>query len=148
MEITISEFADAARRITLVARLDLLGAEKIDLPLAAAAGARGILVIDMMGVDYIASIGIRHLVMAAKTVVRGSGRLVLLNPTPMVTEVLRIADFGELLPIVRSEARHALFAPRLTEHFRRRCHTMATPRSSFFARHSENNHVPIPQRSP
>jgi len=60
-------------------------------------------VVDLGGVDFIASIGIRHLVMAAKTVARGTGKLVLLAPNPMVTEILVIAGLDQLLPIVRSE---------------------------------------------
>ncbi len=108
MEITVSDLAGtaspgAAKKVTLVGRLDILGAEKIGLPLAAVAGARGNVVIDMVGVDFIASIGIRHLVMAAKAVARGSGKLVLLDPNPMVTEVLVVAGLDQLLPIVRSE---------------------------------------------
>jgi anti-anti-sigma factor len=104
MEITVSDFGDTARKVTLVGRLDIVGAEQIGAPLAAAAGSRSNIVIDMGGVDFIASIGIRHLVMAAKAVSRSAGKLVLLDPTPMVTEVLVIAGLDRLLPIVRSEA--------------------------------------------
>jgi anti-anti-sigma factor len=108
MKITISEFGDigskiTGTKITLVGKLDIAGAETVDLPLAAAAGTRRHIVIDMVGVDFIASIGIHHLVMAAKTVARGSGKLVLLDPSPMVTDVLVTAGLGDFLPIVRSE---------------------------------------------
>jgi anti-anti-sigma factor len=104
MEIIIADLGQTTKKVTLVGRLDIMGAEKIGLPLAAAAGSRGNIVVDMIGVDFIASIGIRHLVMAAKAVARGSGKLVLLDPTPMVTEVLVVAGLAQLLPIVRSEA--------------------------------------------
>jgi anti-anti-sigma factor len=111
MEIVISNAGDTVKRVTLVGKLDIAGAERIGLPLAAAAGSRTNLIIDMTGVVFIASIGIRHLVMAAKTVTRGAGKLVLLDPTPMVTEVLTISGLNELLPIVRSEAEaETLFA--------------------------------------
>jgi anti-anti-sigma factor len=103
MEITITDFGDTVKKVTLVGKLDIMGAEQIGLPLAAVAGSRSNLVIDMIGVDFIASIGIRHLVMAAKTVARGDGKLVLLAPNPMVTEILVIAGLDQLLPIVRSE---------------------------------------------
>jgi anti-anti-sigma factor len=103
MQITISDFGDAIKRVTLVGKLDIMGAEAIGLPLAAVAGSRGHIVVDMTGVDFIASIGIRHLVMAAKAVARGAGKLVLLGPTPMVTEVLVVSGLEQLLPIVRSE---------------------------------------------
>lgn len=104
MEITILDMGEMVKRVTLVGKLDIDGAERIGLPLAAAAGSRANLMIDMTGVVFIASIGIRHLVMAAKTVSRRSGKLVLLDPTPAVTEVLTVAGLDTLLPIVRSEA--------------------------------------------
>lgn len=103
MQITVSEFSDVGKRVTLVGKLDVAGAEKIELPLAAVAGTRQNVVVDMVGVDFIASIGIRHLVLAAKTVLRGDGRFLLLNPTPLVSEVLTTAGLEQLLPIVRSE---------------------------------------------
>jgi anti-anti-sigma factor len=110
MKISISEFGSVGKKITLVGKLDIAGAATIDLPLATVAGTRTSIVIDMIGVDFIASIGIRHLVMAAKAVARGSGKLVLLDPTPPVTEVLVTAGLDDFLPIVRSEdeARAAL----------------------------------------
>jgi anti-anti-sigma factor len=103
MEITVSDFGDAGKRVTLVGRLDILGAEKIDLPLAVVAGSRTNVVVDMGGVDFIASIGIRHLVLAAKTVARNSRTLVLLNPKPLVSDVLITSGLQTILPIVRGE---------------------------------------------
>lgn len=103
MEIIISEFDDASRRVTLIGKLDIAGAGKIELPLATVAGSRKNVVIDMVGVDFIASIGIRHLVMAARTVSRANGKFLLFNPTPLVTEVLVTAGLEQMLPIVRSE---------------------------------------------
>ena len=103
MQITISEFGAVGTKVTLVGKLDIRGAEEIEIPLATVAGTRQSVVVDMVGVDFIASIGIRHLVLAAKAVARGAGKLVLLNPTPLVTEVLVTAGLEPLLPIVRSE---------------------------------------------
>jgi len=103
MDITISEFGNIGKKVTLIGKLDIRGAEDIELPLATVAGTRQSIVVDMMGVDFIASIGIRHLVLAAKAVARGDGKFLLLNPTPLVTEVLMTAGLQQLLPIVRSE---------------------------------------------
>ena len=61
MEIIVTDFGELGKLVTLAGRLDILGAEKIDLPLAVVAGSRTSIVIDMGGVDFIASIGIRHL---------------------------------------------------------------------------------------
>jgi anti-sigma B factor antagonist len=104
MEITVLDIGDGTKKVTLVGKLDIMGAAKIELPLAAAAGSRSNIVVDMTRVDFVASIGLRHLVMAAKTVARGAGKLVLLDPTPLVTEVLVMAGLDQLLPIVRSES--------------------------------------------
>src|SRR6267142_2483382 len=64
MEIVTSEGQGATARIALTGRLDILGAEEIALPLAALAGAKQGLIVDMSGVSFIASIGLRHLVSA------------------------------------------------------------------------------------
>jgi anti-anti-sigma factor len=113
MQITISEFGNAAKKVILTGKLDIAGAEKIELPLATVAGSKTNIVVDMVGVDFIASIGIRHLVMAAKAVSRASCRLILLDPNPMVTDVLVTAGLHDFLPIVRTEDEaRAAFAPR------------------------------------
>src|SRR5258708_30212023 len=91
MKITITEFGDTGTKITLVGKLDIAGAEAVSLPLATAAGTRRNIVVDMVGVDFIASIGIRHLVMAAKAVARASRKIVLLDPAPLVRDVLLTA---------------------------------------------------------
>ena len=103
MKISVSDFGSIGTKVTLVGKLDIAGAQVIDLPLATVAGQKRNVVIDMGGVDFIASIGIRHLVMAAKAVARGSARLVLLAPTPFVTEVLETAGLESILPIVHSD---------------------------------------------
>ena len=103
MQISISEFGDAGTRVTLIGKLDISGAGKIELPLATIAGSQQSVVVDMVGVDFIASVGIRHLLMAAKSIARKHGKFLLLNPTPLVTQVLITAGLQDLLPIVRSE---------------------------------------------
>jgi anti-sigma B factor antagonist len=104
MNITVSDFGSSATKVVLVGTLDIVGADKIDMPLAALAGTRRSVVVDMSGVDFIASIGIRHLVMAAKAIARGHGKLVILGPNPAVTAVLMSAGVADILPIVASES--------------------------------------------
>jgi anti-anti-sigma factor len=104
MEIVTSDAQGTTARIALAGRLDILGAEAIALPLATLAGAKQGLIVDMSGVSFIASIALRHLVSAAKALSRRNGRLVLLNPTEMVAEVLTMSGLTSLLPIVRSDS--------------------------------------------
>jgi anti-anti-sigma factor len=103
LEITITKFTCGAVRLILIGDLDLFGAEKLDLPLATLAGAGGDVVVDMTRLRNIASIGIRHLVSAAGTLGRRRGRLILLDPSPVVTNMLMNTRVDNLLLIVRTE---------------------------------------------
>lgn len=98
MQIVIDESKTPAT-VVLTGRLDISGAEAVALPLAALSGAKDAIAIDMAGVSFIASIGLRHLVTAAKTVGRRGGRLVLLNPNAAVAEVIEMSGLSDLLPI-------------------------------------------------
>ena len=80
MQVIVSDFGNAAKKIKLVGKLDFDGACDLESVLEALAGARSSIVVDMTAVDFIASIGIRYLVMAGKTVASGAGKLVLLDP--------------------------------------------------------------------
>ena len=103
MKITISEFDGLGTKITLVGKLDIAGAGQIELPLATVAGSRCNIVIDMNGVEFIASNSMRHLVLAAKTVAHHSRTLILLCPRPLVMVALIQAGLHHMLPVVHSE---------------------------------------------
>jgi anti-anti-sigma factor len=98
MQIEIKD-AGSTANVTMVGRLDIAGAEVVALPLATLAGSKSDLVIDMAGVTFIASIGLRHLVSAAQKIVRRGGRVVLLNPTESVAEVVTTSGLTDLLTI-------------------------------------------------
>jgi anti-anti-sigma factor len=103
VEVTVSDFGDAGKRVTLAGRLDILGAEEIDLPLSVVVGSGTGIVVDLRGVGFIGSLAMRHLVIAAKTVARRSRSLVLLNPRPLVRDALTKAGLITILRIVESE---------------------------------------------
>jgi anti-anti-sigma factor len=100
MEFAVKD-AGSTATVTMVGRLDIAGADVVALPLATLAGSKDSLFIDMTGVSYIASIGLRHLVSAAKAVGRRGGRLVLLNPNEAVTEIITTSGLTDLLSIQR-----------------------------------------------
>lgn len=103
MQIQISD-AGSTATVTMVGRLDISGAEAVALPLATLSGSKSGLIIDMAGVTFVASIGLRHLVAAAKAVGRRGGRLVLLNPNAAVAEVITTSGLADLLLIERDGA--------------------------------------------
>ncbi len=104
MQIVISDEAGSTAKLGLTGKLDIAGAEVIAIPLATLAGGKKGVVIDMSGVTFLASIGIRHLVSATKTLSRKGGKLVLLNPTDPVKDVLVTSGVTELMPIVATES--------------------------------------------
>jgi len=104
MQFVISDEAGSTAKLGLTGKLDIAGAEVIAIPLATLAGGKKGVVIDMSGVTFLASIGIRHLVSATKTLSRKGGKLVLLNPTDPVKEVLVTSGVIDLMPIVATES--------------------------------------------
>ncbi len=104
MEVTVSDFGDAGKRVTLAGRLDILGAEAVEMPLSVAAGSGTGIVVDLGDVDFIGSLAMRHLVTAAKAAARRARNLVLLNPRPLVRDALDKAGLLGILRIVQSEA--------------------------------------------
>jgi anti-anti-sigma factor len=90
--------------------------ERLAPCLAEAAAARCSVVLDLSGVDYISSMGLRVLMMAAKTVRASGGCAAVAGLQPVVREIFEIARFQHVLPAYASvaEALQAL-APRAAE---------------------------------
>jgi anti-sigma B factor antagonist len=103
MQVAIDDAGPIAT-VKLTGKLDISGAGAVEMPLATLSGAKSGLVIDLSGVTFIASIGIRHLVAANRALARRGGRVILLNPTDTVTDVLTTAGVADILQIARSEA--------------------------------------------
>jgi anti-sigma B factor antagonist len=114
MHISILEDAGPTAKVSLTGKLDIAGADVVALPLATLSGSKRGLLIDMSGVTFISSIGIRHLVSASKALMRRGGRLVLLKPNETVVDVLLAAGVSDLMTIVQSEA-EAVAAVQLNE---------------------------------
>lgn len=104
MDMHVTAISSDALRVVLTGRLDMAGSAKIDIPFNAAAGSSRNIIINMSAVTFLASIGIRMLLLGAKTVQRRGGKLVLLSPQSEVEEVLEMCCVTDLMPIVRDEA--------------------------------------------
>lgn len=94
----------AVTKVVLSGRLDIAGAQAIDLPISVVAGACRAVVIDLADVEFMASMGLRSIVVTAKSILSKNGRVVLLAPRPPVEEVIRVSGIDELIPIHHSEA--------------------------------------------
>lgn len=113
MELQYSELANNIRSIKLIGRLDIIGTGAIETKFAGyCAGEKPLVVVDLSEVGFLASIGIRLLMLTAKSVFGRGGKLVLLNPNPDVHSVLDVTGIPSIIPIYSSleSAKTALLA--------------------------------------
>jgi anti-sigma B factor antagonist len=100
MEFQYSELESGIRLIKLIGKLDIAGVSQIETPFAEYCTGDGVrIIVDISGVDFLASIGIRLLTLTAKSVMDRGGRMVLLNPIPDVQHVLEVTGIPAIIPI-------------------------------------------------
>lgn len=110
MQMQTEEVAPGVTKANLTGRLDIGGSLEIDLAFSALAGSQRALIIDLSQVDFVASLGLRMLIVGARTVQRKGGRMVLLQPQVAVEAVLVSSGTDNVVPITRNldEAVHAV----------------------------------------
>ena len=93
----------AARVVSPQGRLDHDNCEGFQSDLAAQLDAcaqeGAALVLDMSGLEYVSSAGLRCLMIAAKQAAARKGRVVVASPQPVVAEILQISRFNLVLPV-------------------------------------------------
>ncbi len=99
MQLDYSEMNDI-RFIKLIGKLDSAGYNQVDLKFTShCSGTNVRVIVDLSEVDFLASIGIRMLTMNAKSLSSRNGKLVLLNPTTEVKNVLDMTGISPIIPI-------------------------------------------------
>jgi anti-anti-sigma factor len=87
-------------KINLEGRMDIPGTQEIDLKFTGMTAApRKAFIVDISGVDFLASIGIRTLLINTKAINNRGGKLVILNPDANVEKILLMAGIDTLIPI-------------------------------------------------
>jgi anti-sigma B factor antagonist len=100
MEMSISVIPPGIRIIALTGRMDIPGSQEIDLKFSVeVAFDQSPLILDLGGVEFMASIGIGMIVAAAKVVQRRKGKFCLLNPRPVVLLTLERTQIQTVVPI-------------------------------------------------
>jgi len=99
MKLTIDE-TDGITTICLEGRLDLEETMQIDQRLALATSTRALLIaFDLSRLSYIASIGIRSLIMATRVQATRGGKVAIFGPEPNVKKVLTTTGIDRLIPL-------------------------------------------------
>ena len=85
--------------VAIGGRLDGATSAQLDERLTAAATPGARVVLDMTGLDYVSSAGLRVLLKAAKQIKAAKGRFALSGITPMVAKVFEISGFTSIFSI-------------------------------------------------
>ncbi len=86
-------------RVHLEGKLDIVGAAEVDLRMNVIGGSANHLLVDLSGVTFLGSMGLRSLVVPAQVVRRRGGKVVILSPIPMVEKVLEGSRINEIIPV-------------------------------------------------
>jgi anti-sigma B factor antagonist len=103
MELQYREIDNRIRLIKLSGNLDLNGVGQIESRFTGYCSGDNVRVIlDVSEVDFLSSIGIRLLLVNAKSVSSRGGKMVLLAPTPDVETALELTGLLPIIPIYNS----------------------------------------------
>ncbi len=104
MDISFEQLPSGVALIRLKGRMDIMGAMKIDVQFSAVTAANRAVVVDLGEVEFLASMGLRTLIMGAKSMRSKTGRMVLYRPIPLVEEVLVTSGTTTLIPVLHELA--------------------------------------------
>ena len=103
LKVRVEEGRSLTKTLLLEGRLDNESVAGFDKELDAALGsAVKVLVLDLTGLEYITSAGLRSIFRAQKVMNARAGKAVLLNPQPQVQKVLDIVKAADLGAVFRN----------------------------------------------
>ncbi len=104
MNMEVADVATGVVRVTLTGRLDTAATAQMNAEFRAVAETARSIIVDLSGVTFMSSSGIRVLLAGAAAKQRRPDKMVLLSPPPLVGEVLEMTGVPDLVPIVYDEA--------------------------------------------
>ncbi len=100
MNLEVIESTDSITVIKLIGRLDIAGIDQVQLKFLGHTAARKLpTVVDMSEVSFLASLGIRMFVDAAKNIRAAGGHLVLLSPQAHVEKSITASGLHAIMAI-------------------------------------------------
>ena len=105
MQLDVTDRTDGISQVALVGKLDITGLHEVDLKFhSLTAAAKQPAIVDLTGLDYIASLGMGMLISCAKSLQIAGETLVLVGAHGMVDTALRTAGIDQAIPMVDSVA--------------------------------------------
>ncbi|PSN77172.1 anti-sigma factor antagonist [filamentous cyanobacterium CCP4] len=100
MALDLSILDDGVKLAKLTGRLDMQAINDIGDQFAFSVGnSKGSAIVDLSEVTFLASIGMRMLISAARSLSNRGHKMILLSPIPEVKDALVMVGFDELIPI-------------------------------------------------
>jgi anti-anti-sigma factor len=104
MDINVTEAADGVTQVVLDGRFDIAGAQAADPRFSELANSSKALVVDLTKVSFIASLGVRTLMVSAKMLIRRGAEMAVCGANENVEKVLRSTGFDEIVPLYPDSA--------------------------------------------
>jgi anti-sigma B factor antagonist len=112
MEWNVVDLENGMTKIAVSGRMDVQGALAIDPVFSQLSAEKPNLIVDMSNVSFLASLGIRTLVMSAKTLAAKGGHFVLFGLQPGVEKVLTTSGLNAMIPSVSDQRAAEALASR------------------------------------
>jgi len=96
MDMNVTETADGVTRVALDGRFDIAGAQEVDSRFPALVETSKLLVVDLTKVSFIASLGVRTLMLSAKAILRRGADMAVCGANENVDKVLRSTGLNEV----------------------------------------------------
>lgn len=98
MKMQVTEI-EGVTLVVLDGRFDIAGAQEVDLPFSTLAGSVPKLAVDMSKVTFLASLGVRTLMVTAKAVLRRGASMCVFGADENVEKVLRATGYDEIVSL-------------------------------------------------
>jgi anti-sigma B factor antagonist len=103
MHMDVTERGDGISQVALVGKLDIDGLHAVDLKFhSATAAMKQPAIVDLTGLEYIASLGMGMLISCAQSLQRQGQRMILVGANGNVDLALRTAGIDQAIPMVGS----------------------------------------------
>lgn len=102
MNLEVEDLADGATAARLNGRMDIEGAQAVDAKFNVLSSTKNKLVIDMSGVTFIASMGLRTLMMCARSMASKGAKMAIAGAQPNVMKVLETSGMTQIVPVTES----------------------------------------------
>ena len=97
MDMKVIDAADGLTHVVLDGRFDIAGAQAVDARFQELAQSARSLIVDLSNVTFIASLGVRTLMVGAKTMIRRGTDMAVCGADENVSKVLRSTGFNEIV---------------------------------------------------